>query len=129
MIRKTQESVDAKAKGEKLQKDIVARLREAFPEHAEFIVSSPMSAHGEDIQILSNEARKDIPLSIEAKYRMKGLSPVYSAYAQAAKQVEAIASTLSLKPILVIQQEGYQRLYVLNEDDLLDFITPDKEPK
>ena len=56
MIRNTQESFDAKAKGEKFQKDLVALIQEVLPEHKDVIVSSPMSAHGEDIQILTPEA-------------------------------------------------------------------------
>ena len=45
MIRNTQESFDAKAKGEKFQKDLVALIQEVLPEHKDVIVSSPMSAH------------------------------------------------------------------------------------
>ena len=63
MIRTTQESFEAKAKGEKNQQELADRLREAFPQHADSIRSTPMSAHGEDIQILTPEARKDIPFS------------------------------------------------------------------
>ena len=74
MIRNTQESFDAKAKGEKFQKDLVALIQEVLPEHKDVIVSSPMSAHGEDIQILTPEARKAFPFSVEAKHREKGFS-------------------------------------------------------
>ena len=41
------ESFDAKAKGEKFQKDLVALIQEVLPEHKDVIVSSLMSAHGE----------------------------------------------------------------------------------
>ena len=52
MIRNTQESFDAKAKGEKFQKDLVALIQEVLPEHKDVIVSSPMSAHGKHILAL-----------------------------------------------------------------------------
>ena len=82
MIKNAKESHLRKAKGEKLQKEIVADLKKHFPDHADNIKSSPMSAHGEDVQ-LTEEARKAIPFSFEAKYKEKGLSNVYSAYEQA----------------------------------------------
>ena len=46
MIKNAKESHLRKAKGEKLQKEIVADLIEIFPQHAENIKSNPMSARG-----------------------------------------------------------------------------------
>lgn len=123
MIRNTQESFEAKAKGERLQKDLVARLHAILPEHADNISSSPMSAHGEDIQISTPEARKAFPFSVEAKYREAGFSNVYSALEQAARQVNAISSALSIMAVAAIQQEGYDPLIVLTAEDFLDLIT------
>ncbi|MDB2507309.1 hypothetical protein N9X37_00975 [Planktomarina temperata] len=74
MISSTKESNARKAKGETLQMDVAAKLRAAFPQYAEDIESTPMSAHGEDIKILSAEARGAIPVSIEAKWKISGLS-------------------------------------------------------
>ena len=51
MITNAKESHRRKAKGEKLQKEIVADLKKHFPDHADNIKSSPMSAHGEDVQL------------------------------------------------------------------------------
>ena len=123
MIRNTQESFDAKAKGEKFQKDLVALIQEVLPEHKDVIVSSPMSAHGEDIQILTPEARKAFPFSVEAKHREKGFSNVYTAYAQAARQVNAISSALSIYAVAAIQQQGHDPLIVMSADDFLELIT------
>ena len=92
MITNAKESHRRKAKGEKLQKEIVADLKKHFPDHADNIKSSPMSAHGEDVQ-LTEEARKAIPFSFEAKYKEKGLSNVYSAYEQAQRQTANIPTT------------------------------------
>ena len=61
---------------ERLQKDGVAAMRESFQEHTEIIENSPMSTHGKDILILSNKARKEIPISIEAKWGFKHLFTV-----------------------------------------------------
>ena len=69
MINTTEESNARKEKGETLQMDVAAKLRAAFPQYAEDIESTPMSAHGEDIKILSAEARGAIPVSIEAKWK------------------------------------------------------------
>ena len=63
----------SQTKGEKLQKEIVADQKKHFPDHADNIKSSPMSAHREDLQ-LTDEASKAIPFSFEAKYKEKGLS-------------------------------------------------------
>tara|TARA_B100000900_G_C20071777_1_gene510327 strand:+ start:81 stop:467 length:387 start_codon:yes stop_codon:yes gene_type:complete len=123
MIRNTQESFDAKAKGEKFQKDLVALIQEVLPEHKDVIVSSPMSAHGEDIQILTPEARKAFPFSVEAKHREKGFSSVYTAYEQAARQVNAISSALSIYAVAAIQQQGHDPLIVISADDFLELIT------
>tara|TARA_B100001287_G_scaffold254860_1_gene238571 strand:- start:187 stop:573 length:387 start_codon:yes stop_codon:yes gene_type:complete len=123
MIRNTQESFDAKAKGEKFQKDLVALIQEVLPEHKDVIVSSPMSAHGEDIQILTPEARKAFPFSVEAKHREKGFSSVYTAYEQAARQVNAISSALSIYAVAAIQQQGHDPLIVMSADDFLELIT------
>ena len=123
MIRNTQESFDAKAKGEKFQKDLVALIQEVLPEHKDVIVSSPMSAHGEDIQILTPEARKAFPFSVEAKHREKGFSSVYTAYEQAARQVNAISSALSIYAVAAIQQQGHDPLIVMSAEDFLELIT------
>ena len=123
MIRTTQESFEAKAKGERFQKDLVALIQEVLPEHKDKIVSSPMSAHGEDIQILTPEARKAFPFSVEAKHREKGFSSVYTAYEQAARQVNAISSALSIYAVAAIQQQGHDPLIVMSADDFLELIT------
>jgi hypothetical protein len=49
MITTTEESNARKEKGKTLQMDVAAKLRAAFPQYAEDIESTPMSAHGEDI--------------------------------------------------------------------------------
>ena len=123
MIRNTQDSFDRKARGEKLQKELADLLRKAYPQHADSIRSTPMSAHGEDIQILTPEARKAFPFSVEAKHREKGFSPVYTAYEQAARQVNAISSALSIYAVAAIQQQGHDPLIVISADDFLELIT------
>jgi len=121
MITDSAESNARKAKGETLQKAIEAGLKAAFPEYADDIESSPMSAHGEDIRIKSNAARKAVPVSIEAKWKSTGLSPVYAAYEQAARQAEALPSTLAITPVAAIQQEGCDPLIVMSMEDWLVF--------
>ena len=117
MISSTKESNARKEKGETLQMDVAAKLRAAFPQYAKDIESTPMSAHGEDIKILSAEARGAIPVSIEAKWKTSGLSPVYHAYQQAARQREALPSVEQITPVAVIQQEGYDQLVVMGIED------------
>ena len=117
MITNAKESHLRKAKGEKLQKEFVADLKKHFPDHADNIKSSPMSAHGEDVQ-LTEEARKAIPFSFEAKYKEKGLSIVYSAYEQAQRQTANIPTTEYIYSVAFIQQKGHVPLAVVSGDDL-----------
>lgn len=117
MIRNTQESFDIKARGEKLQKELADLLRKAYPQHADSIRSTPMSTHGEDIQILTPEARQDIPFSFEAKFRKQGFGNTYTAYEQAARQEHAVSSALSNIPVAAIQQEGHDLLMVMHPED------------
>jgi hypothetical protein len=116
MIKNAKESHIRKAKGEKLQKEIVADLKKHFPDHADNIKSTPMSAHGEDIQ-MTDEARKDIPFSFEAKYKEKGFSNVYSAYEQCQSQTANLATTDYIYSVAFLQQRGHVPLVVLSADD------------
>ena len=122
MITTTEESNARKEKGETLQMDVAAKLRAAFPQYAAQIESTPMSAHGEDIKILSAEARGAIPVSIEAKWKTSGLSNVYDAYQQAARQAEALPSVEQITPVAVIQQKGYDPLIVMGLEDWIALI-------
>ena len=57
----------AKAKGRRLQQAVVEALLDAFPHLTEDDVrSTPMGAHGEDVQ-LSPAARAAVPFSFECK--------------------------------------------------------------
>ena len=116
MIKNAKESHLRKAKGEKLQKEIVADLKKHFPDHADNIKSTPMSAHGEDIQ-MTDEARKDIPFSFEAKYKEKGFSNVYSAYEQCQSQTANLVTTEYIYSVACLQQKGHVPLVVLSADD------------
>ena len=116
MITNAKESHLRKAKGEQLQKEIVAELKKQFPIHADNIKSTPMSAHGEDIQ-MTDEARKDIPFSFEAKYKEKGFSNVYSAYEQCQSQTANLATTDYIYSVAFLQQRGHVPLVVLSADD------------
>ena len=116
MITNAKESQLRKAKGEQLQKEIVAELKKQFPIHADNIKSTPMSAHGEDIQ-MTDEARKDIPFSFEAKYKEKGFSNVYSAYEQCQSQTANLATTDYIYSVAFLQQRGHVPLVVLSADD------------
>ena len=78
-----------------------------------------MSAHGEDIKITSDETRSAFPFSIEAKYKDKGLTSVYFAMEKAGTQVETLTSTLT-HGLAAIQQQGKDRLIVVNMQDWLD---------
>lgn len=66
MITNANESHRRKAKGEKLQKEVVELIKHYFPEYSDNIEGAPMSAHGEDIR-LDKVLRKVFPVSIDAK--------------------------------------------------------------
>ena len=82
-----------------------------------------MSAHGEDIRF-DEVLRKVFPVSIEAKYKDKGLSNVYSAYEQAQRQTESIASTIDIKAVAVIKQKNSIPLIVMSADDWIQSFKP-----
>ena len=67
---------------------------------------------------LTEEARKAIPFSFEAKYKEKGLSNVYSAYEQAQRQTANIPTTEYIYSVAVVQQKGHDPLVVMSADDL-----------
>lgn len=89
----------AKAKGRRLQQQIVQDLLEVFPHLGEDDVrSTSMGAGGEDIQ-LSASARRSIPYSIEAKNqeRVNVWSAMEQCRANAPKESE---------PIVVFKKNG-----------------------
>lgn len=83
--------------------------------------SGPRKAftHGEDIR-LSDEVRKAFPYSIEAKYKDKGLSKIYSALEQAQRQTEDLASTIKINPVAIIKQKGHEPLVVMSFEDWIE---------
>ena len=113
MITNAKESHRRKAKGKKLQKEVVELIKYYFPKYSDNIESAPMSAHVENIR-LDEVLRKVFPVSIEAKYKDKGLSNVYSAYEQAQRQTESIASTMGIKAVAVIKQRDSIPLIVMS---------------
>jgi hypothetical protein len=123
MITNAKESHLRKAKGERLQKEVVELILHYFPEYSDNIESAPMSAHGEDIRF-DEVLRKVFPVSIEAKYKDKGLSNVYSAYEQAQRQTESIASTIDIKAVAVIKQKNSIPLIVMSADDWIQSFKP-----
>ena len=56
----------AKGKGRKLQQHVALKIREKFDLPEDDVVSRPMGSSGEDI-MMSDRARKTLPLSIECK--------------------------------------------------------------
>ena len=94
-----------KAKGRKLQQDIVKLIKETFSFlHEEDIISAPMGTNGEDI-ILSHEAAEWFPFSVEAKNTER--LDIWKALAQAEAETRARTPVVIFKrnrtsPYLVI---------------------------
>lgn len=109
-------SSSCKAKGRKGQQDIVKMLLEAFPQLAEGdIRSNPMGSQGEDI-ILSPEARKLIPMSIEVK-RGKAINLI-----KACKQAEYYCK--DYMPVAVGRYDHDKQWYAcVRLEDLIRSIT------
>ena len=95
MIKNAKESHLRKAKGEKLQKEIVADLKKHFPDHADNIKSSPMSAHGEDVQLT-----KDALASAKARgVKLGGARPNQKARHDAVKK-DADDRAKTVEPVI-----------------------------
>ncbi len=112
----------AKAKGRELCKIIKAIILQTFPtlEDTDIKVTSS-GANGEDLQF-SPEARKYLPISIEAKNHAK--YAVYKDYAQ------AVANSNGYTPVLVIKQNRSTPLVVLDLTHFIELMTYyDKETK
>jgi hypothetical protein len=98
----------AKAKGRLLQKLVVSKMLETFPQlEADDCKSTSMGNSGEDIQ-LSPAARKVMPISVECKNRAS--MAVYKDYAQATSNAK------SNEPVLVIKQDRSKPLVVIDLD-------------
>lgn len=104
----------AKAKGRNLQKYVVAKIYEYFPElQADDVSSRSMGAQGEDL-LISPAARQLLPISIECKSHAK--YAVYKDYAQACDNAK------DYEPVLIIKQNHSDPLAIVDLDYLLDLI-------
>lgn len=109
----------SKAKGRRLQNEIVKKILEVFPELTERdVMSRAMGSKGEDI-VLSEEAAKRFPFSIEAKYREN---------LQLWKAIEqAEDNRKDLTPVLVFRRNRSKTYCVLEFDDFLKLVRTDEE--
>lgn len=106
-----------KAKGRRLQQQIVADLLERFPTlEDDDIRSTSMGANGEDVQ-LSPAARVLIPYSFEAKNQER--LNTWQAVAQAEANTPA-----GSQPLVVIKKNGHVAYAVVRWSHLLDLIAP-----
>ena len=71
MIRNTQESFDAKAKGEKFQKDLVALIQEVLPELVRENEDGKLSLRDKGIVPILVEAIKELKAEIEELKKSK----------------------------------------------------------
>lgn len=111
----------AKAKGRKLQQDVVKLLHQYFPDLEDGdLRSTSMGAGGEDI-IMSPRAKKSIGLSIECKSQ-KAIA-VYNWLDQATSNAGmavpvVVAKANNRKPIVIVDAEFFVK--VLAERNLSD---------
>ena len=104
----------AKAKGRRLQQDVVAAIKATFPELVDNdVVSTSMGAGGEDV-VLSPAAEKLFPFSVEAK-NVEKLN-VWTALDQAAANAcrgrapIVVMKKNNKKPHVVISMEAFMSL-------------------
>lgn len=102
-----------KAKGRNLQKHVVSRILNWFPELApDDCTSRSMGCQGEDI-LLSPKARTILPISIECKN--KAAFAVYKDYVQAQSNAGEYMAVLVIKqnrgtPLAIIDLEHFMEL-------------------
>lgn len=107
-------SASCKAKGRRLQQQIVADLYATFPALCDGDVrSTPMGCPGEDVQ-LSAKARALVPFSIEAKNQER--VNVWSAFNQACQNCGAH------KPLVVLKRNRSDPLAVVRWSDMLQML-------
>ena len=102
-----------KAKGRKLQKDVVDFILKFFRTLTKDDVrSTPMGMTGTDV-LLSQQAKKLLPLSIECKNQEnRGFSGVYRCYEQAETHYE------NLEPVGIIKINGKKPLAIVSPEYL-----------
>lgn len=109
-------TASAKQKGRKAQQLVRDAVLAAFPALApEDVVSCPMGSNGSDL-MLSAEARRQFPFSVEVKARAK-IALVYDALAQAERGD-------GLTPVAVIKADRKQPLVVLSLEDFVKLVKP-----
>lgn len=105
----------AKAKGRKLQQEVVVRLLAAYPQLGEDdLKSCSMGSQGADVW-MSTAAKAAIPFDIECKAR-SGVALIYDALAQAKRHPDRT-------PLAIVKADRKQPLAVLTLDDLLALLT------
>jgi hypothetical protein len=105
-----------KAKGRRLQQEIVAEILAYFPELSpRDVVSLPMGCSGKDI-MLSEEAIKSVPFAIEAKCQ-ESLN-IWSAL----KQTEQDNRDKDLIPLLVFRRNNTERYCSLKFSDFMNMV-------
>lgn len=106
-----------KAKGRRLQQQIVADLLERFPQlEDDDVRSTSMGAHGEDVQ-LSPAARTLIPYSFEAKNQER--LNLWASIAQAeTNKPEGVHAAI------VVKKNGQPPYAVIRWSQFLDLISP-----
>ena len=102
-----------KQKGRRLQQNIVDIILQNFHTlNGDDVRSTPMGMKGADV-LLSQEAKRLIPLSIECKNQEKrGYKGVYNAYKQAETHLK------NLEPVAIIKENGEKPLAVVSPDYL-----------
>ena len=103
-----------KAKGRNLQQAVRDKLLEAFPTlSSDDVVSVPASVNGRDI-MLSKEAQKAIPYSIECKNQEK--LNIWSALEQAEDNAK------DLTPVLIFKRNRSKTYAVIDIDEYIELI-------
>ena len=104
----------AKAKGRRLQQDVIQLLLKYFPElEPDDVINTSMGAGGEDIK-LSPKARKCLPVSIECKNVEK--VNIWASYEQAK------ANAKEWEPLLVIKRNRTKPLAVVDLEWFLNML-------
>jgi hypothetical protein len=113
MIRKKVGTKSNKAKGRRLQKDVVDFILKFFKTlNKDDVKSTPMGMTGADV-MLSQQAKKLLPFSIECKNQEnRGFSGVYRCYEQAETHYE------NLEPIGIIKMNGKKPLAIISPEYL-----------
>ena len=123
MVKTTSNSHQIKRTGASFQERVLKKILNTFQKKFSFlnrndIASCLMCKHGADIQ-LSNRFSKLLPATVSCRFGTVKHKTLYRDYSEAVKDAHKMATSRYITPILAVQANGTDVLFVISADDYL----------